>query len=97
LLGPRGTGKSTWLGTQKFSLIIDLLSVRERLAYLQNPSLIATKTAKLKEGDWVLIDEVQKVPELLDEVHSLYENKKIHFALSGSSARKLKRTVDPVV
>ena len=40
----------------------------------------------------MLIDEVQKVPELLDEVHHLYEERRLHFALSGSSARKLKRS-----
>jgi uncharacterized protein len=91
LLGPRGTGKSTWLKTLNFDLTIDLLNTRERLTYLQDPSVLLARTSKLKQGDWVLIDEVQKVPELLDEVHSIYESKRINFALSGSSARKLKR------
>lgn len=45
----------------------------------------------LKEGSWVVIDEVQKVPALLDEVHRLIEDKRLRFILSGSSARKLKR------
>ncbi len=92
LLGPRGTGKSTWLSHLPFQLRIDLLKTRERVAYLQDPGLLEKRTAFLKPGDWVLIDEVQKVPDLLDEVHSIYESKKIHFALSGSSARKLKRS-----
>ncbi|MCX6127200.1 MAG: AAA family ATPase [Proteobacteria bacterium] len=92
LLGPRGTGKSTWLKTLNFNLTIDLLNTRERLAYLQDPGVLRARTSGLIEGDWVLIDEVQKVPELLDEVHSIYESKKINFALSGSSARKLKRS-----
>jgi predicted AAA+ superfamily ATPase len=92
LLGPRGTGKSTWLKQHDFALKIDLLRSRERLEYERDPSILHERVAKLKRGDWVLIDEVQKVPALLDEVHSIYEDKKINFALSGSSARKLKRS-----
>lgn len=45
----------------------------------------------LKPGSWVVVDEVQKVPALLNEVHRLIENHKLRFILSGSSARKLKR------
>jgi predicted AAA+ superfamily ATPase len=92
LLGPRGTGKSTWLKQHDFALKIDLLRSRERLEYEREPSILHERVAKLKRGDWVLIDEVQKIPALLDEVHSIYEDKKINFALSGSSARKLKRS-----
>jgi len=92
LLGPRGTGKSTWLKTLSFDLSIDLLKTKDRLDYLRDPGLLAPRTAHLPAGSWVLIDEVQKVPELLDEVHALYENKRLNFALSGSSARKLKRS-----
>ncbi len=92
LLGPRGTGKSTWLKQHDFALKIDLLRSRERLEYERDPSILHERVAKLKRGDWVLIDEVQKIPALLDEVHSIYEDKKINFALSGSSARKLKRS-----
>ena len=92
LLGPRGTGKSTWLRSLKFKIVIDLLKTKERLMYLQNPSLLASTLQDVGAGEWVLIDEVQKVPELLDEVHALYETKKINFALSGSSARKLKKS-----
>lgn len=92
LLGPRGTGKSTWLRSLNFKVIIDLLKTKDRLMYLQNPSLLASNLSEVGPGEWVLIDEVQKVPELLDEVHALYERKKINFALSGSSARNLKKS-----
>ena len=92
LLGPRGTGKSTWLRSLSFKVCIDLLNTKDRLMYLQDPSVLASTLAHVDAGEWVLIDEVQKVPDLLDEVHALYETKKINFALSGSSARKLKKS-----
>lgn len=91
LFGPRGVGKSTLLKSQfKFDLEINLLNSSEYLPLSGNPSLLHDKVGHLKKNQWVLIDEVQKIPALLDEVHSLYESKKINFALSGSSARKLK-------
>ncbi|MGK5089026.1 AAA family ATPase, partial [Bdellovibrionota bacterium FG-2] len=92
LLGPRGTGKSTWLRTQKFDLVIDLLKSRTRLELERNPSHLHALVAPIASGGWVLIDEVQKIPALLDEVHSIYEERGINFALTGSSARKLKRS-----
>lgn len=92
LLGPRGTGKSTIIRAKvAFKLEIDLLRAKEFLPLAANPSLLEKKVALLQPGDWVYIDEIQKIPALLDEVHSLYEKKKLHFALCGSSARKLKR------
>jgi predicted AAA+ superfamily ATPase len=92
LLGPRGTGKSTLIKDQiKTSLDIDLLQSQYFLALSADPSLLQRMVKNLKPGAWVCIDEVQKIPALLDEVHSLYENKKLNFALSGSSARKLRR------
>lgn len=92
LFGPRGTGKSTLLRHKlKANLEINLLLSKNYIQLKHNPSLIEEWTAHLKKGDWVLIDEIQKIPELLDEVHALYEEKKLNFALSGSSARKLKR------
>jgi len=92
LFGPRGVGKSTLVKMKlKFSLEINLLKSTDYIALSHNPSLLIEKTKHLKKGDWVFIDEVQKIPSLLDEVHNLYETKKINFALSGSSARKLKR------
>ncbi len=93
LLGPRGTGKSTWLA-EAFpgALTIDLLDSSRFLALSRDPSALEHLVAPLRRGDWVVIDEIQRIPALLDEVHRLYEqNRGIHFALSGSSARKLRR------
>lgn len=93
LLGPRGTGKSTWLA-QAFprALTIDLLDSRRFLELSRDPASLAALVAPLRRGDWVVIDEIQRIPALLDEVHRLYEQHRgIHFALSGSSARKLRR------
>jgi uncharacterized protein len=93
LLGPRGTGKSTWL-RQAFpgALTIDLLDSSRFLALSRDPASLAEFVAPLRRGDWVVIDEIQRIPALLDEVHRLYEQHRgIHFALSGSSARKLRR------
>lgn len=93
LLGPRGTGKSTWLA-QAFprALTVDLLDSTRFLALSRDPALLARLVAPLHHGDWVVIDEIQRIPALLDEVHRLYEQRRgIHFALSGSSARKLRR------
>jgi predicted AAA+ superfamily ATPase len=69
----------------------NLLDTSEALRLSKAPSLLAQEVAHLPAKSWVVIDEVQKVPALLDEVHRLIESKKIHFLLSGSSARKLKR------
>lgn len=92
LLGPRGTGKSTLIRQQiKFDLEIDLLKSKFFLPLSANPSLLEDWTQSLKTGAWIYIDEVQKIPALMDEVHSLYESRKFNFALSGSSAKKLKR------
>ncbi|MBI2606024.1 MAG: ATP-binding protein [Deltaproteobacteria bacterium] len=92
LFGPRGTGKSTLVRSRlKGILEIDLLKSKNLLPLIQNPNLLADLTGHLKTGDWVFIDEIQKIPALLDEVHALYEEKKLNFALTGSSARKLRR------
>lgn len=92
LLGPRGTGKSTWI-KQNFSgvPIYDLLSTKEVIRLSKEPSILFNEVGHLKKGSWVIIDEVQKVPELLNEVHRLIEDRGLRFVLSGSSARKLKR------
>lgn len=92
LFGPRGVGKSTLLKQKiKAALTVNLLKSSDFIALKQNPDHLIEMTAPLKKGDWVVIDEVQRIPELLNIVHEIYESKKIHFALSGSSARKLKR------
>lgn len=92
LFGPRGTGKSTFLKKiYPKAVFYDLLLTDEMRRFSQRPQVLVDETAHLKAGDWVVIDEIQKVPGLLDSVHYLIEEKKVNFALSGSSARKLKR------
>ncbi len=92
LLGPRGTGKSTLIRSRiPVDLEIDLLQSKNYLPLMANPSELQRMTQHLKAGSWVFIDEIQKIPSLLDEVHSLYEKKKLQFALSGSSVKKLRR------
>ncbi|MBC8417855.1 MAG: AAA family ATPase [Desulfobacterales bacterium] len=88
MFGPRGTGKTTLVKhTLSDATVIDLLESRTYREYLKNPSIISQQ--KLKSV--VVIDEVQKLPEILDEVHRLIEAEKLTFLLTGSSARKLKR------
>lgn len=87
-------GKSTLLEHTDFlkeALIFDLLDpdVEEQLSL--NPKLFFQQVSALDKGSWVVVDEIQKVPALLDMVHSLIEKKKTKFALTGSSSRKLKR------
>ncbi|MCX7978560.1 MAG: ATP-binding protein [Bdellovibrionaceae bacterium] len=92
LFGPRGTGKSTWLKEHfKGAMSISLLDESLYQSYLANPSLLYAAGKKLKPGSWMVIDEVQRLPQLLNEVHRLIEDHKIKFALTGSSSRKLKR------
>jgi predicted AAA+ superfamily ATPase len=95
LFGARKVGKSTFL-KQKFpkSIYYDLLKNEVYLELLKAPNLLREQvlSQKSKAIEYpVIIDEVQKVPALLDEVHWLIENEKIGFVLCGSSARKLKR------
>lgn len=92
LFGPRGVGKSTWL-KKSFALAprLDLLEPSTFLELQRHPENLEARIGKLGKDKWIIIDEVQKVPVLLDEVHRLIEAKKWNFVLSGSSARKLKR------
>ena len=94
LLGPRGTGKSTWIqgNYQDNTVVYDLLNTTELIRLSREPSLLYQETAHLPPGTWVIVDEIQKVPALLNEVHRIIEEKKISFILSGSSARKLKES-----
>lgn len=92
LWGPRQTGKTTLLRqTYPEEFWIDLLKAEEYRRYLQNPERLREELAARRSVRQVIIDEVQKVPQILDEVHWLLENRGIRFALSGSSARKVKR------
>jgi hypothetical protein len=77
LLGPRGTGKATWLPAAfPRAVTIDLLDSSRFLALSRDPSALEQLVAPLRAGDWVVVDEVQRIPALLDEVHRLYEQKR---------------------
>lgn len=94
LLGPRATGKTTWLRDQiKADLYIDLLKAKDYQKYSTNLSLLSEIIEGNKDIRIIVIDEIQKLPELLDEIHSLiFESKnRLQFILTGSSARKLKK------
>ena len=93
LWGSRQTGKSTLLKALfPNERLYDLLKTDVRMQLQMKPSLLREECEMLDEGTIVIIDEVQKVPALLDEVHWLMENRGLRFILSGSSARKLKRS-----
>ena len=92
LLGPSGTGKTTWLAWPIADAHgYDLLRTSESLRLNRNPSLFSDECSQLSAKQWVVVDEIQKVPQLLGEVQHLMTAKKLRFALSGSSARKLRR------
>ena len=93
LWGSRQTGKSTLLKARfPKARLYDLLKTDVRMAFQLRPALLREECELLDEGELVIIDEVQKVPALLDEVHWLMENRGLRFILSGSSARKLRRS-----
>ncbi|EKE01835.1 MAG: hypothetical protein ACD_21C00038G0001 [uncultured bacterium] len=94
LFGPRGVGKSTWMREQyQGALWIDLLDPQTLRNFVAKPERLFDLIDANPSQSIVVIDEVQKVPTLLSVVHSLIEKKRgIKFILSGSSARKLKRT-----
>ena len=91
LFGPRGTGKSSLLQSQlsKSAGFINLLRSNEYLRLSQDPSLLEGMVEAFGKK-LIVIDEIQKLPILLDEVHRLIETKKYKFVLTGSSARKLR-------
>jgi uncharacterized protein len=94
LLGPRGTGKSTYIKNEyPDALLIDLLQPDEFRLYSSRPERLRELVRGNPDRRAFVIDEIQKIPELLGVVHSLIEEKKgRQFILTGSSARKLKRT-----
>jgi predicted AAA+ superfamily ATPase len=93
LFGPRSTGKTftimDQLGDKQY---INLLRAAERRRYLSNPSLLQDTVKTMNPDFPIVIDEVQLAPELLYEVHHIIESTQYRFLLTGSSARKLKKT-----
>lgn len=97
LFGPRQTGKSSFIKNQlaknDVALFWTLLDGRLRIKLLADPGLLRQEVEMRNLNDCVIIiDEIQKCPELLDEIHFLIEERNIRFLLTGSSARKLKDT-----
>jgi predicted AAA+ superfamily ATPase len=97
LFGARATGKSTLIKTlfdveSPQCLYLDLLDPETERRLATHPEQLQEMIAAIKPNpQWVIIDEIQKIPKLLDVVHKIIFEKKIKFALTGSSARKLKR------
>lgn len=94
LLGPRGTGKTTWLRAvlpraRWYNLLLD----RELLRLMREPGTFRREIEALPRRSWVVVDEVQKLPSLLNEVHDALASgpRRWRFALTGSSARRLRR------
>lgn len=91
LFGPRGTGKTTWVkSTFPKALYLDLLEAEIFNDFLANPQRLENYIPK-DFSDYVVIDEVQRVPEILNEVHRLIEKENRKFILTGSSVRKLRK------
>ena len=92
LWGPRQTGKTTLLkDSYTDSHRIDLLKTDEFIKYKNTPSLLREELALINKDQIVVIDEIQKVPQLLDEVHYLIQEQNRTFILCGSSARKVRK------
>ena len=93
LFGGRQTGKSTLLkGRFPKAVYIDLLKSDVRNRFKQHPEEFRESLLRYPPETLVIVDEIQKVPDLLDEVHWLMVEKGLWFILSGSSARKIKRS-----
>ena len=92
LFGMRGVGKTTW-ARERFpgAHRIDLLREDIYQSHLVDPRLFRRQLADLKPDDWVVVDEIQRLPTLLNEIHGLIEEQGLRFVLLGSSARKLRR------
>lgn len=92
LLGPRGVGKSTYLRIAfPNAHVINLLAEDTYQRLLANPGLFAAELRAVSTNSWVVLDEIQRLPTLLNEVHRFIEEKGLRFVLCGSSARKLKQ------
>lgn len=91
LFGVRGVGKSTWVRMMlPDATRFDLLDEALFTDLMGNPALFGNLLSGIKPGEWVVVDEVQRNPALLNEVHRQIEERGVRFALLGSSARKLK-------
>lgn len=91
LFGPRGTGKTTWVRTHfPKAVYLDLLGAELYNDLAANPQRLEN-LVPAKHRDWVVLDEVQRVPEVLNEVQRLMTDRGLRFVLTGSSARKLRR------
>ena len=91
LFGPRGVGKTAWTHEQfPDALFFDLLDYPTYTQLLAAPHRLGDQIPQGYKG-WVVVDEIQRVPELLNEVHRLIESRRLRFVLTGSSARKLRR------
>jgi uncharacterized protein len=99
LLGPRGTGKSTWLlHNYPNAVRIDLLLGEEERRYSSYPERIRDLAESLEPESVLILDEIQRVPRLLPEIHSLIERKiDIQIIMTGSSTRKLRRSVSDLL
>jgi len=99
LLGPRGTGKSTWLLHEYPAAVrIDFLLGEEERRFSAYPERIREVAAALTPGSTLILDEIQRVPYLLPEIHALIEKKKgIQYIMTGSSSRKLRRSVSDLL
>jgi predicted AAA+ superfamily ATPase len=93
LFGPRATGKSSLIrkALKDDALIIDLLKSDNYLRYSSQPGLVVELIEQHSDKKYIVIDEIQRIPELLNEVHWLIEERQLTFLLTGSSARKLKQ------
>ncbi len=94
LFGPRGTGKSTWVKQHlKTALYIDLLAPEVYRLYSARPERLREIAEAQKSVSTIVVDEIQKLPQLLDVVHQMMEKRpEWRFVLTGSSSRKLKRS-----
>lgn len=99
LLGPRGTGKSTWLSHYyPDAMRIDLLLGEEERRFHSFPEKLRDVVHSMQRGDALILDEIQRVPRLLPEIHALIEQKLgIQFIMTGSSTRKLRRSVSDLL
>ena len=93
LFGPRGTGKTTWVRHEfPDAHVIDLLDEALYQSLLADVSRFAAELRSRPDGSWVFVDEIQRLPNLLNEVHRAIEERGLRFVLTGSSARKLRRS-----